>query len=209
MATGKKWPSNNTAWLQVHNWTKSENSELVMIAWWRCTITIPSPMTTWPLNTDFLIEHINTNTWVCFVLFFLCVSASSSMHMHRMAQVVSLVFICHLIHMRSWSERLSFDFDLPLYLAHLLSHSFHFFPHLKLVDNLLRIPPKESMDSFDETYLHTGYEPNAYDFKETSVEPYTELLNSPPFFLRQSFSRGRRIRWPCTRGYASWSSPST
>ena len=33
------------------------------------------------------------------------------------------------------------------------------------------------MDSFDETYLHTGYEPNAYDFKETSVEPYTELLD--------------------------------
>ena len=30
------------------------------------------------------------------------------------------------------------------------------------------------------TYSHTGYEPNAYDFKETSVEPYTELLDSPP-----------------------------
>ena len=52
--------------------------------------------------------------------------------------------------------------------------------HLKLVDNLLRTPPKESMDSFEETYLHTGYEPNSYDFKETSVEPYTELPNSPP-----------------------------
>ena len=70
---------------------------------------------------------------------------------------------------------------------HLLSHSFHFFPHLKLVDNLLRIPPKESMDSFDETYLHTGHEPNAYDFKETSVEPCTELLNSPPFFSDKGF----------------------
>ena len=43
------------------------------------------------------------------------------------------------------------------------------------------------MDSFDETYLHTGYEPNAYDFKETSVEPYTELLNSPPFFSEKGF----------------------
>ena len=52
---------------------------------------------------------------------------------------------------------------------------------------MLRIPPKESMDSFDETYLHTGYEPNAYDFKETSVEPYTELLNSPPFFSDKGY----------------------
>ena len=43
------------------------------------------------------------------------------------------------------------------------------------------------MDSFDETYLHTGYEPNAYDFKETSVEPYTELVNSPPFFSDKGF----------------------
>ena len=50
-----------------------------------------------------------------------------------------------------------------------------------LVDNLLRIPHKECMDSFDETYLHTSYEPNAYDVKETSVEPFPELLNSPPF----------------------------
>ena len=43
------------------------------------------------------------------------------------------------------------------------------------------------MDSFDETYLHTGYEPNAYDFKETSVEPYTVLLTSPPFFSDRGF----------------------
>ena len=49
------------------------------------------------------------------------------------------------------------DFALPFYLTHLLSHSFHFFPHLKLVDNL-RVPHKESMDSFDETYLHTRYD---------------------------------------------------
>ena len=34
----------------------------------------------------------------------------------------------------------------------------------------------------DEFLLSTGYEPKAYDFKETSVEPYTELLDSPPLF---------------------------
>ena len=38
------------------------------------------------------------------------------------------------------------------------------------------------MDLSDECLLSTGYEPNAYDFKETSVEPYTELLDSPPLF---------------------------
>ena len=43
------------------------------------------------------------------------------------------------------------------------------------------------MHSLDETYIHTGHEPNAYDFKETSVESYTELLNSPPFFSDKGF----------------------
>ena len=78
------------------------------------------------------------------------------------------------------------SFLFTFYLTHLLSHSFHFFPHLKFVDNL-RIPPKESMASIDETYSHTGYEPNAYDFKETSVESYTELLTSPPFLSDKGF----------------------
>ena len=38
------------------------------------------------------------------------------------------------------------------------------------------------MDLSDEFLLPTGYEPNAYDLKETLVEPYTELLDSPPVF---------------------------
>ena len=42
------------------------------------------------------------------------------------------------------------------------------------------------MDSLDQTYSLTGYEPNAYDVKETYVESYTELLTSPPFF-KQGF----------------------
>ena len=40
------------------------------------------------------------------------------------------------------------------------------------MDNLLRTPHKESMDLSDEAYLRKVYEPNAYDFKETAVEPY-------------------------------------
>ena len=43
------------------------------------------------------------------------------------------------------------------------------------------------MASIDETYSLTGYEPNAYDFKETYVESYTELLTSPPFLSKQGF----------------------
>ena len=38
------------------------------------------------------------------------------------------------------------------------------------------------MDSTDEFSLSTGYEPNSYDFNETSVEPCMQLLDSPPLF---------------------------
>ena len=37
------------------------------------------------------------------------------------------------------------------------------------------------MDSLDDSYLLTGYEPNAYDLKETYVESYTESLTTPQF----------------------------
>ena len=37
------------------------------------------------------------------------------------------------------------------------------------------------MDSLDDSYLLTGYEPNAYDLKETYVESYTESLTHPQF----------------------------
>ena len=38
------------------------------------------------------------------------------------------------------------------------------------------------MDSTDEFSLSTGYGPKARDFYETSVEPYMQLLDSPPLF---------------------------
>ena len=72
-------------------------------------------------------------------------------------------------------------FALSFCFTHFLTHSFPFLLHLKFVDNL-RTPPKERMDLSDEFLLSTGCEPNAYDFKETLVEPYTELLDSPPLF---------------------------
>ena len=40
----------------------------------------------------------------------------------------------------------------------------------------------ESMDPTDEFSLCTGYETKAHDFDEFSVEPYVQLLDSPPLF---------------------------
>ena len=40
----------------------------------------------------------------------------------------------------------------------------------------------ESVDASDELLLSTGYEPKAHDFYETTVEPYVQLLDSPPLF---------------------------
>ena len=62
-----------------------------------------------------------------------------------------------------------------------LTHLVFFLQHLKFVDNLC-VPPNDSMDCTDEFSLSAGYEPNAYDFNETSVEPYMQLLDSPPLF---------------------------
>ena len=69
----------------------------------------------------------------------------------------------------------SFRLCSPFYFTHFLSHSFHLFLYLKFVDNLLRTPHKESMD---ETYLRTGYEHHAYDFKEAQSS-WTRRRSSP------------------------------
>ena len=69
----ENWRSQQTVWLQVQMWTKSENSILVCYA---CMVTLHDYTT--DINDDmttmtvFHTEHINTNTWVCFVLFILC-----------------------------------------------------------------------------------------------------------------------------------------
>ena len=53
----------------------------------------------------------------------------------------------------------------------------------------LRTPPKKKMDSLDDSYLLTGYEPNAYDLKETYVESYTESLTYPQWSTMTPHSR--------------------
>ena len=37
------------------------------------------------------------------------------------------------------------------------------------------------MDSLDDSYLLSGYEPNAHDLKETYIESYTQSLTNPQF----------------------------
>ena len=77
--------------------------------------------------------------------------------------------------------RLSSPFTLPFYFLLYLPPLFLFLKYLKSVVNLHN-SANESMDSTDEFSLSTGYEPTAHDFYETSVEPYMQLLNSPPLF---------------------------
>ena len=73
------------------------------------------------------------------------------------------------------------DLTLPFYFLHFLTSLIFFLQFLKFVVNL-HTPPNEGMDSTDEISVSTGYEPKAYDFNETSVEPYMQLLDSPPLF---------------------------
>ena len=83
--------------------------------------------------------------------FFLCFITSTYPHIHVHVNV---------------TPRLTLTF----YFTQFRTHSLHFLLHLKFVD-ILRIPSKKSMDLFDEFLLSTGYESNADDFEETSVEP--------------------------------------
>ena len=65
-------------------------------------------MTTWPLSLTFTLTTRTPECECAMSRFFSFVSTVS--HRPRtldVAQVVSLVFVIHLIHMRSWSERLS------------------------------------------------------------------------------------------------------
>ena len=90
----------------------------------------------------------------------------------------------HLIHMVIFmcvSPRLLI---IPLYFLHFLTSLIFFLQSLKFVVNL-HTPQNESMDSTEEFSLSTGYEPKAHDFYETSVEPYMQLLDSPPLFSNE------------------------
>ena len=97
-------------------------------------------------------------------------------HMHRGS---SLSLSCH-VHVHGHPCGL-FTMILPFYFLLYLPLLFFFLQFLKFVVNLHN-SCNESMDSTDEFSLSTGYEPKAPDFYETSVEPYMQLQDSPPFF---------------------------
>ena len=97
-------------------------------------------------------------------------------HMHFGS---SLSLSCHLhVHGHLCGP---FTLILPFYFMLYLPPLFLFLNYLKSVVNLHN-SCNESMDSTDEFSLSTGYEPKAHDFYETLVDPYVQLLDSPPLF---------------------------
>ena len=91
----------------------------------------------------------------------------------------SLSLSCHLHgHPRACGL---FTLILPFYFLLYLLPLFLFLNYLKSVVNLHH-SCNESMDSTDEFSRTTGYEPKAHDFYETLVDPYVQLLDSPPLF---------------------------
>ena len=91
----------------------------------------------------------------------------------------SLSLTCHL-HVHGHPCVL-FTLILPFFFFLHLPPLFLFLNFLKSVVDLHN-SCNESMDSTDEFSLSTGYEPKAHDFYETSVEPYMQLLDTPPLF---------------------------
>ena len=62
----------------------------------------------------------------------------------------------------------------------LLNYLIHFFDCLEDLSNPAYFVWNE-VNSLDDFYLLTSYEPNAYDLKETYVDSYTESLTQPQF----------------------------
>ena len=119
-----------------------------MNTWWRCTITItiPTTMTTLPITLTATLST-STRTFECNFSCFSCVNTSS--HCSHTSWFKSWVLCSPVIASTfvKWRTLLRL-FALPFYFSLFLSHSFHFFPHLKLVNNLLRIPPKKEYGLF-------------------------------------------------------------
>ena len=87
-----------------------------------------------------------------------------------------------------WVLLFDFEFSIPSnffffffsFSFNLLQSLLHFFHNLEGSSNTPYFAKKE-MDSTDESYLHTGYEPENYDLMETYVESFTESLTQTQF----------------------------
>ena len=157
-------------------------------AWWKPSTT---PMTTWTkIQTDFHTKHMKLYTWhehvfspfVCSVLFCL------RQHIMSCTPHRGSSFTCarHLMVITWWAHLFDLESSIPFhclifsFILNLLHFPLHFFHYIEGSSNTAYFAWKE-MDSLDDSCLLTGYEPNAYDLKETYVESYKESLTHPQF----------------------------
>ena len=84
----------------------------------------------------------------------------------------------------AWSSVRSLHLGLPFLLLALPSAPFPL-PQLPEVCGKLAQLLQRECGLTDEFTLSTGYEPKAHDLYETSVEPYVQLLDSPPLFFNK------------------------
>ena len=171
----KNWPwmRGDNAW-RGHQWQHVH--KLSMIAW--CTMR--TPMTTWPLSLiSTMTEHERASS--CFCLSCFSAHFVTSCAQRTVAQAMSLSFHPHgHVHVS-----VSLRFALTFHFTHFLPHSFHFTPpalEVRRTTTCCALRTKRVCDLSDEFLLSTGYEPKAHDFYETTVEPYVQLLDSPPLF---------------------------
>ena len=85
-----------------------------------------------------------------------------------------------------WAYLFDLESSIPFYflifsfISNLLHFLLHFFHNLEGSSNTAYFAWKD-MDSLDDSYLLTGYEPKSYDLMETCVESFTESLTHPQF----------------------------
>ena len=221
MATGKNWRSQ----IQSDYKYKSELQNLegkksvlcIASAWWNrarhkwhrdhrgyCVCVVkPSttPMTTWPPRPR---TPSTQRTWTAVLL----VSQVRVVMIHIALHGSSVAYVipCMMsVSLRPWVLH-------SLVFPHLPIHLFlHFLPRFfRFLEG--RSEPVHSaekgMDSLDETYSLTVNEPNAYDLKG-DLRRNLHRVPDLTAVLQARVSRGRRVRWHRTPGYAARSTRST
>ena len=109
----------------------------------------------------------------------------SSWFAHHIVAQAWLVRVISCPYMK-WAFLFDFELSIPSnflffsFIFNLLHFLLHFFHNLEGSSNTAYFAWKE-MDSTDESYFPTGYEPKNYDLMETCVESFTESMTHPQF----------------------------
>ena len=83
--------------------------------------------------------------------------------------------------LRLWAFQPS-NFLFSSFIFNFLQSRLHFFHNREgSITTVYSVKKKDGLDSTDESYLHTGYEPKNYDNKKMYVESFTEFLTQPQF----------------------------